>query len=66
MELATEFIRNPVTKESVHPRIAMPEGLVVKEAALLGSSTFTVTHDQVRYDHSGKYAATGYFQYVGP
>lgn len=66
MELATEFIRNPVTKETVHPRIAMPEGLIVKEAALLGSSRFVLTHDQVRYDHSGKYAASGYFQYVGP
>lgn len=66
VEIATEFIRNPVTKETVHPRIAMPEGLIVKEAALLASSRFVVTHDQVRYDHSGKYAATGYFQYVGP
>jgi len=66
VEVATEFIRNPVTKETVHPRLAMPEGLVVKEAALLASSTFVVTDEHVRYDHSGKYAATGYFQYVGP
>jgi len=66
VELTTEFIRNPVTKETAHPRLALPEGLVVKEAALLGSSTFVVSHDHVRYDHSGKYAATGYFQYVGP
>ncbi|MBI2186970.1 MAG: DUF1326 domain-containing protein [Acidobacteria bacterium] len=66
VDLATEFIRNPVTKETVHPRIVMPEGLIVKEAALLGSSRFVVTHDQVHYDHSGKYAAAGYFQYVGP
>lgn len=66
LEISTEFIRNPVTKETVHPRIAMPEGLVVKEASLLGSSKFVLTHDQVHYDHSGKYAATGYFQYVGP
>jgi hypothetical protein len=66
VEVATEFIRNPVTKETVHPRIAMPEGLVVKDAALLGSSKFVVSDDHVRYDHSGKYAATGYFQYFGP
>lgn len=66
VELATEFIRNPVSKETVHPRIVMPEGLVVKEAALLGSTRYVVTHDKVHYDHSGKYAATGYFQYVGP
>lgn len=66
VELATEFIRNPVSKETVHPRIVMPEGLVVKEAALLGSTRYVVTHDKIRYDHSGKYAAAGYFQYVGP
>ncbi|MBI3047035.1 MAG: DUF1326 domain-containing protein [Acidobacteria bacterium] len=66
VELATEFIRNPVTKETIHPRIALPEGLVVKEAALLGSSRFVVSHEHVRWDHSGKYAAAGYFQYVGP
>jgi hypothetical protein len=66
LEVATEFIRNPVTKETVHPRLAMPEGLVVKEAALLGSSKFVLSDDHVRYDHSGKYAATGYFQYFGP
>ena len=66
VEIATEFIRNPVTKETVHPRIVMPEGLIVKEAALLGSTRYVVTHDKIRYDHSGKYAASGYFQYVGP
>jgi hypothetical protein len=66
VELTTEFIRNPVTKETVHPRIVMPEGLVVREAALLASHRYRVTHDQVKYDHSGKYAAAGYFQYVGP
>jgi hypothetical protein len=66
VEIATEFIRNPVTKETTHPRLALPEGLVVKEASLLGSSRFVVSHDHVRYDHSGRYAATGYFQYFGP
>lgn len=66
VELTTEFIRNPMTKETIHPRIALPEGLVVKDAALLGSSRFVVTHDRVKYDHSGKHASQGYFQYVGP
>ena len=66
VEIATEFIRNPVTKETVHPRLSLPEGLVVKDAALLGSSRFVVTHDRVKYDHSGKYAAHGFFQYFGP
>ncbi|MBI4885687.1 MAG: DUF1326 domain-containing protein [Acidobacteria bacterium] len=66
VELSTEFIRNPITKETIHPRVVMPEGLIVKEAALLGSSRFVVTHDKVTYDHSGKYAAHGFFQYVGP
>jgi hypothetical protein len=50
----------------VHPRIVMPEGLIVKDAALLATTRFVVTPNHVRYDHSGKYAATGYFQYVGP
>lgn len=66
VEISTEFIRNPVTKETTHPRLALPEGLVVKEAALVGSSRFVVSHHSVRYDHSGRYAAHGYFQYFGP
>jgi hypothetical protein len=66
VEIATEFIRNPVTKETVHPRLALPEGLIVKEASLLGSSRFVVSHANVQYDHSGKYAAQGFFQYFGP
>lgn len=66
VEMATEFIRNPVTRETIHPRLALPEGLVVKEASLVASSKFVVTDDHVRYDHSGKYAAHGFFQYFGP
>jgi hypothetical protein len=66
VEISTEFIRNPVTKETTHPRIALPEGLIVKEAALLGSSRFIVTDEHVHYDHSGRYAAQGFFQYFGP
>ena len=29
--LEMEYILDPVTKETIHPRIALPEGLVVKE-----------------------------------
>lgn len=66
VELATEFIRNPVTHETSHPRLVLPEGLVLKEAALVASSRFVVSNEHVRYDHSGKYAAQGFFQYFGP
>src|SRR5207249_7523955 len=40
LEIETEYIRNPVTKETIHPRLALPEGLVVKDAALVGSKRF--------------------------
>jgi hypothetical protein len=61
-----EYILNPVTKETIHPRIALPEGLVVKEAALVGTKEFKVQDDHVSYDHSGRYGAFGFFQYFGP
>ena len=61
-----EYIRNPVTGETVHPRIVLPEGLVVKEAALVGTRQFVVRDDHVNYDHSGRYGAFGFFQYFGP
>lgn len=66
LEMTTEFIRNPVTHETIHPRLALPEGLVLKEASLVSSSRFVVSEEHVRYDHSGKYAAHGFFQYFGP
>ena len=66
LEIETEYIRNPVTKETIHPRLALPEGLVVKDAALVGSKRFVFNADKVRYDHSGRYAAFGFFQYFGP
>jgi hypothetical protein len=61
-----EYIVNPVTKETIHPRVVLPEGLVVKEAALVGTKHFTVSDDHVKYDHSGRYGAFGFFQYFGP
>ena len=61
-----EYILNPVTNETIHPRIVLPEGLVVKEAALVGTKQFTVSDEHVNYDHSGRYGAFGFFQYFGP
>jgi hypothetical protein len=61
-----EYIVNPVTKETIHPRVVLPEGLVVKEAALVGTKQFTVSDEHVNYDHSGRYGAFGFFQYFGP
>ena len=65
LELETEYIPNPVTGATIHPRIVLPEGLVVKEAALVRSTRFVLKGD-VAYDHSGRYAALGFFEYFGP
>lgn len=62
LELATEPIRNPVSKAEVHPRAVLPEGFIFKDGAMLSSSAFRV-QDGVSYDHSGKYAAVGPFDY---
>lgn len=61
-----EFIQNPVTAETIHPRIVLPEGLIVKEAALVATRKFTFTDEHVKYDHSRRYGAVGFFQYFGP
>jgi hypothetical protein len=66
VEVEMEYILNPLTKETIHPRVVLPEGLVVKEAALVGTKHFTVSDDHVDYDHSGRYGAFGFFQYFGP
>jgi hypothetical protein len=60
------YIKNPVTGETIHPRLSLPEGLVVKEAALVSTGTFKVADEAVEYDHSGRYGAFGHFQYFGP
>ena len=65
LELETEYIPNPVTGATIHPRIVLPEGLVVKEAALVRSTRFVLKGD-VAYDHSGSYAALGFYEYFGP
>jgi hypothetical protein len=65
VECTTQFIRNPVTNATSHPRIVLPEGMIVKDAALLASKRF-VAREGVNYDHSGQYAAFGFFSYSGP
>lgn len=65
LQVDYEHIRNPLTQETIHPRVVLPEGLVVKEAALVGTKRFVVRDDAVAYDHSGHYGAFGYFQYFG-
>jgi hypothetical protein len=64
-ECKTTFIRNPVTSATSHPRIVLQEGMILKDAALLASKRFVVS-DGVQYDHSGQYAAFGFFAYTGP
>ena len=65
LELETEYITNPVTGATIHPRVVLPEGLVVKDAALVRSARFLL-NGKVAYDHSGNYAAFGFFEYFGP
>jgi hypothetical protein len=61
-ELEIEPIRNPVTGADVHPRLLLPDGLLTKELGLFASRTFRVRRG-VNYDHSGRYAAVGSFDY---
>ena len=61
-ELELEPIRNPVSGAEAHPELVLPEGIIVKRAGLAASKVFRV-HDGIAYDHSGKYAAFGPFNY---
>ena len=54
--------RNPVTQAEVHPEVVLPEGLVVKRGGMAASTVFRVGGG-VDFDHSGKYAAFGRFEY---
>jgi hypothetical protein len=58
-------VRNPVTGAEVHPRAILPEGFIFKEGDLGSSATFRLT-GPVSYDHSGRYAAVGPFEYKNP
>jgi hypothetical protein len=62
-ELEVERIRNPVTGNEIHPRLQLPQGLLVHELELFRSRTFRIS-GTVAYDHSGRYAALGAFEYA--
>lgn len=64
-ELELAVIANAVTGAEVHPAAVMPEGIITKRAELGTSRAFRVTGD-ISFDHSGKYAAVGPFDYAGP
>lgn len=63
--LQMEPVKNAKTKADVHPRAILPEGFIFKEGELGASSTFRVA-GPVSFDHSGRYAAVGAFDYQGP
>ena len=65
VQLELKHMTNPVTGVDLHPEMVLPEGLVVKRAALAASETFAVSHDDIAYDHSGQYTAFGRFEYAG-
>jgi hypothetical protein len=58
-------VKNPVTGVEAHPRAILPEGFVCKDAQLAASTEFVVS-GPVSFDHTGRYAATGPFEYAGP
>ena len=64
-ELELAVIANPVTGAEVHPAAVLPEGIITKRAELGTSRAFRVGGD-ISFDHSGKYAAVGPFDYAGP
>lgn len=61
--LELQTIRNPVTQAEVHPEVVLPEGLVVKRGSMAASKVFRAG-EGMGYDHSGKYAAFGRFEYA--
>lgn len=65
LSLEYTTIKNPVTGSESHPRMILPEGLIVKEGDLGASTVFTL-NDEIAFDHSGKYAAIGAFNYNWP
>jgi hypothetical protein len=66
VEVEMRYIVNPVTGETIHPSLVLPEGLILKEAQLTATARFNVKDEHVKFDHSGRYGASGFFQYFGP
>lgn len=62
-ELEMEPITNAVTGAQIHPRLLMPEGLLTKDIGLFSSRKFRVK-GSIEYDHSGRYAAVGRFDFA--
>ena len=58
-------IKNPVNGHEAHPRMILPEGLIVKEGDLGASHVFRLNAD-ISMDHSGQYGAIGPFRYSWP
>jgi hypothetical protein len=65
VELESTSIKNPVSGKDAHPRLILPEGLIVKEADLGCSKVFRIG-EGVPMDHSGQYTAVGPFEYTFP
>jgi hypothetical protein len=65
VELESTLIKNPVSGKDAHPRVILPEGIIVKEAELGCSAVFRIA-EGVPMDHSGQYTAVGHFQYTFP
>lgn len=63
-DLELDHIHNPVTGVEGRFQVTMPAGIVLNHAEMAASKRFRV-HGDVEYDHSGKYAAFGEFQYSG-
>src|SRR5262249_46646315 len=65
LDLQVEPITDPVTGAEAHPGAVLPEGLTIKEGSFASSKRFRLANG-VSYDHSGRYAAFGPFDYNGP
>jgi hypothetical protein len=65
VELESMLIKNPVSGKEAHPRMILPEGLIVKQADLGCSKVFRIG-EGVPMDHSGQHTAVGPFEYAFP
>lgn len=65
LEIEFTTIKNPVSGAAAHPHAVMPEGLILKDAALGASKVFKLNKG-ITLDHSGQYTAMGPFEYKWP